>query len=93
MFTYSSCLAGATQFLFNNLSFHLLIDSTFLNIAQVLRPGMENILNRDQSANHLDSLPRLLTLQAQMAIYIFNFSNLLTKDQTRQKEGYYSLKN
>lgn len=63
-----------------------------MNIAQVLRPGMENILNQDQSANHLDSLPRLLTLQAQMAIYIFNFNNLLTKDQTRQKEGYYSLK-
>lgn len=38
-------------------------------------------------ANHPDSPARTVTLQAQMTICIFNFSNLLKRDQTKQKKG------
>jgi len=52
---------------------------------------MKNILSQD--ANPPESPSELLTLQAQMMISIFNFSNLLTRYWTKQKESYYSLKN
>lgn len=41
----------------------------------------------ERGANHPDSPARTLTLQAQIIICIFNFSNLLTRDQTKQKKG------
>lgn len=38
-------------------------------------------------ANHPDSPARTSTLQAQMTICIFKFSNLLTRDQTKQNKA------